>query len=109
MSSLPYEALAARGDPMPGEMAFPDMVMYQALAALYGRYKGKAISRERASLEKKTLLSEYEALCFKWQLGDHWAQLIKATEAARCEYRKNRTLENADRLLNVIDGLAKRV
>ena len=105
MSNLPYEALAARGDPMPGGMPFPDMVMYQALAALYGRYRGKTISRERASIEKKTLMSEYDTMKFKWQLGDHWAQLIKATEAARCAYRKNRTLENADRLLMAIDGI----
>jgi len=104
-ANLPYEPLAARGDPMPGGMPFPDMVMFQALAALYGRYRTKTVTRDRASLEKKTLLSEYDALKFKWELGNHWAQLIKATEAARCEYRKNRTLENADRLLMAIDGI----
>lgn len=104
MSNLPYEQQAARGEPMPDGLAFPDMIMYQALAALYGRYRMKTISRERASLEKKTLLSEYEALKFKWSLGDHWAQLLKQTEAARCEYRKDRTIENADKLVMAMEG-----
>lgn len=105
MSSLPYEAQAARGEPMPDDMTFPDMVMYQALAALYGRYRQKTITRDRASFEKKALLSEYEALNFKWSLGDRWAQLLKQTEAARCAYRKNRTLENADELVRALDGI----
>nr|DAE45820.1 MAG TPA: hypothetical protein [Caudoviricetes sp.] len=90
---------------MPEGLKFPDMVMYQALAALYGRYRMKTITRDRASFEKKALLSEYEALNFKWSLGDRWAQLLKQTEAARCAYRKERTLENADKLLHAIDGI----
>lgn len=105
MSSLPYEAQAARGEAMPDSLTFPDMVMYQALAALYGRYRMKTITRDRASFEKKALLSEYEALNFKWSLGDRWAQLLKQTEAARCAYREERTLENADKLLHAIDGI----
>ena len=104
--SLPFEAQAARGEPMPNNLTFPDMVMYQALAALYGRYRQKTITRDRASFEKKALLSEYEALKFKWSLGDHWAQILKATEAARCAYRKERTLENADKLVRALDGVS---
>lgn len=105
MSSLPYEAQAARGEPMPDGLKFPDMVMYQALAALYGRYRMKTITRDRASFEKKALLSEYDSLKFKWSLGDRWAQLLKQTEAARCAYRKERTLENADELVRALDGI----
>jgi hypothetical protein len=32
------------------------------------------------------------------------AEIIKKTEIARAEYRKNRTLENADKLISAIEG-----
>ena len=83
MSSLPYEAQAARGEPMPEGLKFPDMVMYQALAALYGRYRMKTITRDRASFEKKALLSEYEALNFKWSLGGA-VRVSEGADAGEC-------------------------
>lgn len=102
---LSYERAAVHGEPMPSGLTFPDQCMFQALAALYARYRFKTISREQASVEKKQLLREHEAFVYRWKLGDHYVELINRTEAARTAYRKNRTIENADKLLQAIDGV----
>ena len=86
-------------------MDLVDQLMFQALANLYGRFYGKQISKEAAATEKKELLRNYEHWKFMWSMGDHWAAMLKGTEMARTEYRKNPTLENADKLLAAIDGL----
>lgn len=102
---LPYEAQAQRGEEMPSGLNYPDQLMYQALALLYARYRLKLITREQAQIEKKKLLENYRIYQYQWEMGDHWAEIIKATDLARCEYRKNRTLENADKLVKCIDGV----
>lgn len=104
MSELSYERAAMRGDPMPDDLSFPDQLMYQALALLYTRYRLKTITREQASAEKKQLLREHETFCYRWKLGDHYVETIKKTELAASAYRKERTLENADKLLEAIEG-----
>lgn len=90
---------------MPPGLSFPDQCMFQALAGLYARYRAKTITRDQASREKKQLLREYENAVYFWGLGKHWSEVIMRTELARAEYRKNRTLENADKLLSSIDGM----
>lgn len=103
--TLPYEKQAMRGDPMPDGLNYPDQLLYQALALLYARYRAKNISREQAQKEKRVLLREHETVKYKWSLGEHWASMLGKTELAKSEYRKNRTLENADALMKCIDGI----
>lgn len=102
---LDYERSAMQNAPMPPGLTFPDQLMYQSLALLYARYRLKLISREQASKEKQQLLREHETFLYRWKLGDHYAEVIRRTEAARTAYRKNRTTENADKLLQAIDGI----
>lgn len=101
---LPYEKQAQRGDEMPSGLNYPDQLMYQALALLYARYRINSITRDQAAAEKKKLLENYRIYKLQWDMGDEWTRIIKATELARAEYRKNRTLENADILLRSIEG-----
>lgn len=103
--ALPYEKQAQRGDEMPKGLNYPDQLMYQALALLYARYRLNLITREQATIEKKELLDNYRIYQFQWDMGDKWVDVIKATDLARCAYRKNRTLENADNLVKCIDGI----
>lgn len=103
--TLPYEKQAMRGDVMPSGLSCPDQFMFQALAFLYARYRIGAVTRERATSEKKELLEQYRVYKFQWDMGDRWTNLIKRTEEARTEYRKNKTIENADQLLCCIDGV----
>lgn len=103
---LDYERSAMQNAPMPPGLKFPDQLMYQSLALLYARYRLGVVTREQASVEKKQLLREHEAFSYRWSLGDHYAEIIKRTEAARTAYRKGRTIENADALLLAIDGIS---
>lgn len=102
---LDYERLAMQNAPMPDGLSSPDQLMYQALCLLYTRYRLKTISREQASNEKRQLLREHEKFLYRWAMGDRYVQLVRETEGARCEYRKNRTIENADKLLKRVDGV----
>lgn len=102
---LPYETAAQRNDPMPDGLIFPDQLMYQSLALLYTRYRLGAIDRDRATAEKTKLLLEYEAIKTKWSMGDHFVARLKSTERARAEYRKDKTLGNADKILIAFDGV----
>lgn len=103
--TLPYEKQAMRGDPMPDGLDSPDQLLYQALVILYARYRMNIILRDQAISEKKSLLDKHRVFRFRWEMGDRWVEVIKKTELARAEYRKNRTLENADALVKCIDGV----
>lgn len=93
---------------MSDSLDFIDAVMYQGLAALCFRFFQKAITQEQGQIEKKHLmrkytvernLKSYEDIMYRWN-----SDLRKAVEAAQNAYRKNRTLENADRLSAALDG-----
>ena len=71
---------------------------------LYRQYFQKVIDRETATKEKKKLLDEYRVNQFREGLGNQWVEVIRLTDMARCDYKKNRTLENADRLVEIIEG-----
>lgn len=60
------------------------------------------IRREKAALSKKRAQDQS---AFEANLAAYRARLIKATELACSECRKNPTPENAIRLCNVIDGI----
>ena len=102
--TLPWEKQAMRGDEMPTGLEYPDQVLYQALSLLYARYRMKDITREQASKEKIKLLDEYKQYQYVEQMGKEWVQVIKDTEIARAEFRKNPSIENAWNLIHVIEG-----
>lgn len=108
MTELPFERAAMRGEPMPDNLDFIDSMMYQGLAALYFRFFQKAITKEQGQAEKKQMmkkytvernLKSYEDIMYRWNCS-----LRKDIEAAQISYRKERTLENADRLSAALDG-----
>lgn len=101
---FPYERQAKDGNEMPNGLEYPDQVLYLCFRMLYAQLKQGIIDRETAIREKKKLLREYESYKFIDQMGKQWVQVIKDTETARSEYRKCRTIENADKLLIAIDG-----
>ena len=55
-------------------------------------------------MKKRNILREYEAYKYVEQMGKEWVHIIQATEVARAEYRKHRSIENADKLLFAVDG-----
>lgn len=101
---LPYEKVAMSGGEMPTGLEYPDQILFLELRLLYDSYKRKMIDREAATREKVELLRTYEGHKAVESMGKLWVEQIKKTELFRADYRKNRTLENADRLLKSIEG-----
>lgn len=101
---LPYEKVAMAGGEMPGGLEYPDQILFLELRLLYDSYKRKLIDREKATQEKVELLRTYEAHKIVDKMGKEWVDQIKRTELARAAYRKNKTIENADKLLACVEG-----
>ena len=101
---LPYEKIAMAGGEMPKGLEYPDQILFLELRLLYDSYKRKLIDRNKATQEKIELLRTYEAHKIVDKMGKEWADQIKRTELARAEYRKNKTIENADKLLDCVEG-----
>ena len=101
---LPWEKDAMAGLEMPDGLSYPDQILYLELRMLYHQYYQKVIDRDMATKEKKKLLDEYRVNQFRDELGKQWVEVIRLTDIARCDYKKNRTLENADRLIEIIEG-----
>jgi hypothetical protein len=101
---LPYEKTAMSGGKMPDGLEYPDQILFMELSLLYERYRMKMIDREIATEEKKELLRTYELHKIVDAMGKQWVEQIKKTETARANYRKDRTLENADLLVLAIEG-----
>ena len=99
-----WERIAMTGGEMPDGLPYAEQILFLGLRMLYHQHKDGIISRETAVNEKRKLLDEYSHCKFREELGNGWVQNIKQTELARAAYRKERTLENADRLLDAIEG-----
>lgn len=101
---LPYEKIAMAGGEMPKGLEYPDQILFLELRLLYDSYKRKLIDRDTATREKVELLRTYEANKIGENAVKECAKQIKNTELARAAYRKNKTIENADRLLICLEG-----
>ena len=101
---LPYEKIAMSGGEMPKGMEYPDQILFLELRLLYNSYRQQLIDRETATREKVELLRVYEAHKIVDNMGKEWIDQIRRTELARAAYRKNKTIENADKLLLCVEG-----
>lgn len=101
---LPYEKIAMAGGEIPKGLEYPDQILFLELRLLYDSYKRKLIDRDTATQEKVELLRTYEAHKIVDKMGKEWVEQIRRTELARAEYRKDKTIENADKLLACVEG-----
>ena len=100
-----YERQAMAGEEMPDGLRFAGQHYYLALRMLYHQYRQGIIDRETATREKRQLLKTYEYDLMWEEIADGFIKSRNASEIARANYRKNRTLENADALIVAIDGV----
>ena len=101
---LPWEKDAMAGLEVPNGLSYPDQILYLSLRMLYRQYYQKIIERDTATNEKKKLLDEYKVYQFREELEKQWVEIIRLTELARAEYRKNPCHENAMKLIDIIEG-----
>lgn len=104
LNVLPYESTAMAGGEMPKGMEYPDQILFTQLRLLYDSFKKGIIDRESATKEKVELLREYEAHKIVDEMGKRWVEQIRVSDLARADYKKNRTIENADKMLACIEG-----
>ncbi len=102
--TFPWERQAMNGEELPSGLDYPDQVLYLCLRSLYDHVRRGIITRDIAIVEKKKLLDEYRVYKYREKMGDEWAQIIKDTESARAEYRKNPSVENGMNLVLIIEG-----
>ena len=90
--------------PQPEGLPMAGQVLFAGLRMIYKSYCRGHISSAQASRERIHLENTCRTFAFRDNLAFGWAQKIRETEAARQAYRKERTLENADRLLAAFEG-----
>lgn len=105
LPELPYERIAMAGGEMPDNLEWYDRQMFLCLRMLYNQFKQHIVDRETASKEKAKLLQDYSLKKFQEDFTKDIAKKIMDTEQARQEYRKNRTLENADAIILAFEGV----
>ena len=103
--AFPYGRQAMNGEEMPDRLPYPDQITYLCFRMLYAQLRMGVINRETAICEKRKILHEREAYKLCEENGYSFVKIIKETEMARAAYRKERTLENADRLLRAVEGV----
>lgn len=104
-----WEQAARRGSEMPDGLPPEEQAAYQAMRNLYAAYRTGRVSDLQAMKEKKKIAGAWrrarEQREFSNRMTAHTVNMWKKIEAAAADYRKNRTLETADRLFREIYGL----
>lgn len=105
---IPYERQAMAGEPIPDGLSLPDTMLYITLRGIYQQYRAGHISREQGAADKRKAVVEYHRLVSRLEIGDrcreHAVQMWKDIELLTSEYRKNPTLETADKIVQKIYG-----
>ena len=104
-----FEIQALHDEPIPPGLSREDKWLYICLREIYRQMQSGTITRDTGISDKQRLVGEYDRWKRLYQFGDmcskNSAEFFKNIESAMNTYRKNRTLENADILVNVIDGI----
>ena len=105
---FPWEQAAMNCEEMPDGLSQAEQCAFQATAYLYARFRLKAIDREAGHREKLLIKAALERRmaddAFAKRCTQHHVELTKKIELAHSAYRKERTIEAADRLSAVLDG-----
>ena len=104
---LPFERAAMRNDEMPDGLSQAGNKAFLALRWLYRAYRHGDIVRDRAKKEKEKIIREYNYDRSFERNAIYTAEFFKAISRAVSAYRKERTTENADRLVDIIDGIER--
>jgi len=93
---------------MPEEIDQQEQVLFQKFRYLHASYRIGSISREQAAIDKKRFLVDHEKNskreAFRSRQSEHTVAMWNDISQYSTDYRKERTLENADRLLHAIEG-----
>lgn len=103
------EDMAYRGAPMPEFQSLAQLLLFQCFRNLYRFAASSNITKEQGTREKQQILDAYRVNIFLEELHDSTQQMWKRIEAAAMEYRKNPSIDAADKLLEAIYGVGRKV
>lgn len=90
-------------------MNMPEMLLYKEIENISLKYKYGMITKDVATTLKTKALADYKHNLTAYQNGidcaNRIADLYKRIELATSAYRKNKTIDNADKLMEAIYGL----
>ena len=91
-----------------GNLPAAECLLWYMLRDIYDRYRNNIITQETGEAEKQKALQRYQENKAKAETAESFlrfnAKMWQLTEQARSNYRLNRTLENADALVEAWDG-----
>lgn len=100
------ERAAMNDEPMPDGLKVYEQIYFWGLSEIYRCYRNGQIKREEGSKRKKILIRECEQLRQKYEEYFEWCTyyqiLYCRISQASSNYAKERTLENADKLYELI-------
>lgn len=102
-----WENKAKRCEPMPDGLKQSEQLAYQSIALLAARYRLGGLSDEQAIKDRKKIDQRYLIDAANEGYIQWTVDLRRRIEVAHSRYRKERTVEAADRLSDVIDGFVR--
>ena len=106
MTADQISQLAARQEMPPDGMTYVDWLLWYMLRDVYRDFKAGKLDAQKGAERKQHSLSIWEKESFRVrqlnELADSAGKLWKRIETAADTYRLNRTLQNADRLIEAI-------
>ena len=98
-TEIPFERDAMDGKPVPKQLDIADSCLYIALKNLYAMYHNRLISRDDAKEEKQRLVYNWTTDKSKIEFLDRDSDALKGRiNDASENYKKNPSIENADKL-----------
>jgi hypothetical protein len=99
---LPYEQAAINDEEMPIGLHLSEQKAFFCLRALYREYKNGTVGKEQAIREKQKIIKQLEDELSYDNIILRIAQLWPRIEEPARDYRKNRTLESADKFIEAV-------
>lgn len=96
--------LARSGADMPSGLGFAEICLFQAMRNLYSEYRRGRISLETGKRERVQIMNNYRSARLMQEVWHTSLDRFKRGELAVSEYRKNPTIENADKAIDILYG-----
>lgn len=106
MTADQISQLAAKQEMPPDGMTYVDWLLWYMLRDIYRDFKTGKLDAQKGAERKQHSLSVWEKESFRIrqlnELADSAGKLWKRVETAANDYRKNRSLQNADKVIEAI-------
>lgn len=93
---------------MPETLMEPEQLLFQKFRYLHALYRIGGISRDQAAIEKQRFVVDHTKRvsqeAFRRKQSDHTVAMWRGISQYTTAYRKDRTLDNADKLVKAIQG-----